>query len=142
MITNKGRHKKKSLCEKSMQVVVNIIKLSTFSLAGNINFRTSSSTRNGALPDKNSAILKKDERVSSMINELQFGANQKSQNPKSNFNGYMASGINNNVIDGKFSDYIERFHAKILADNSAITGIKDLTLVLPPPIHLVNPGSL
>ncbi|KAI7994034.1 hypothetical protein LOK49_LG11G01369 [Camellia lanceoleosa] len=138
-----NNHKNKSLCEKSMQMVVNFIKLSSISLAS-LSLGTTSvghtlpdqnrSGRKGIVPPKN--VLK--------VSQIQGSQTQKSQEPESDSMSYsylmdpsenkgssdMVSEVNDST-DNRFSDYIQRFHDKNRRDS--ITASKGLPYILPPP---------
>ncbi|CAK9165170.1 unnamed protein product [Ilex paraguariensis] len=160
-MTRKARNRKKSLCEKSMQVVVNIIKLSSFYVAG-LNLGS-----NGGVPEGNIAVLNAPVQPSNALPSSQQSRSQRLQetelgsksftyltgSDEGERSSYMVCGTNNNdsrfsdyikrfhdrnmnelntaSINGKVSEYIRRFHEKNPYDS--MKGSKGLPFILPPP---------
>lgn len=104
------RHKKRlSLCEKSMLLVANIIRLSSLSLGGMIN------TGSSGLADKN-VLHASPLRVNQSSQKYKSGSEtwlylQEREERKSS-SSYMVS----ENIEGRFEDYIKKFHEKINKD--------------------------
>ncbi|KDP31170.1 hypothetical protein JCGZ_11546 [Jatropha curcas] len=108
-----------SLCEKSMKVVVNIIKLSSFSLAKMSLGETGPSvvTKNlpsvtGSIKDAKEPLLpelpgsRKSQQVRSRSKPVSFVM----QPDEGNGSSYVIH--EDSIIDGKASDYIRKFHEK------------------------------
>lgn len=117
-MTNKARNKKKSLCEKSMELVVNILKLSSFSLAS-ITLRP---------PARVPAGTGRHVLVNGALNSIdtssvsQLPGNQTSQEPEGGIRSYsqlMESRINMEDIDARASGFIERIREKNQNDMKA-----------------------
>lgn len=142
-MTQKNKvQEKKSFCEKTMQIVINIITLSSFSLASiNLGSTTNKHQKNSQSSTNNIST------ISSF--QLEKGNNyKKSQIPKTKSNSYTfvkehgqeeskksSSCLvhQNNIIDhdyqdGIFSDYIKKFHKRNQDDlsnlNAQITNHK------------------
>ncbi|OIS97654.1 hypothetical protein A4A49_04339 [Nicotiana attenuata] len=127
-MTQKNRiQEKKSLCEKSMEIVVNIITLSSFSLAA-INLGGTSNKHHKSSHNSSINVSK----VSPF--QLQKGNNNnKSQVPTTKSRFYVKEHdqgekssrlIHENTEqdqDGNFSDYIKKFHKRNRDDLSAAT---------------------
>ncbi|KAI3467437.1 hypothetical protein Pfo_024100 [Paulownia fortunei] len=119
MIQKNRQGKKKSLCEKSMQLMVNIIKFSSFSLA----------TMNlGDNQDANRPVrLIPIEPFTSFPSNSQLSKRKRSQAPLSKFYlmeqnagdqsipsspSVIFGTKDDSIDDGSFSDYIKRFHRR------------------------------
>ena len=132
-MTNKARHKRESLCEKSMDLIMNIIKLSSLSLARK-SFRTA------RLPAKRNRVPVTGAVTVSIPHQLPASqALQEPENGSKSYSylieierkspSYMIPEIEN--VDDRASDYIRGFHAKNRHDSS--TASKQLSYILSPP---------
>lgn len=127
-MTQKSKvQEKKSLCEKSMEIVVNIITLSSFSLAA-INL--------GGTNNKNHKSSHSSINVSKVSSfQLQKENNKKSQVPttKSRFYVHDQGEKSSRLVhdqDGNFSDYINKFHKRNRDDlSAALTNRKASTYI-------------
>ncbi|CAL5431208.1 unnamed protein product [Camellia sinensis] len=143
MTKKANNHKNKSLCEKSMQILVNFIKLSSIYLA---SLSLGTTTVGHTLPDQNRPGQKGIVPAKNVlkVSQIQGSQTQKSQEPESDSMSYsylmdpsenkgsshMVSEVND-YTDNRFSDYIQRFHDKNRRDS--ITASKGLPYILPPP---------
>ncbi|KAL9337816.1 hypothetical protein Peur_069585 [Populus x canadensis] len=127
-----------SLCEKSMKMVVNIIKLSSFSIA-----KMSLGTPSPPVATKSlahvtgSVVVPKEPLLSQIPGSRRSQEPQGSSNPKSFVmqpdEGNGSSHViheDNSVINGRASDYIRKVHEK--NRNDALETSK-LTPYIPPP---------
>lgn len=134
-MTQKSKvQEKKSLCEKSMEIVVNIITLSSFSLAA-INL--------GGTNNKNHKSSHSSINVSKVSSfQLQKGNNKKSQVPTTKSRFYVKERdqgekssrlVHENTEqdqDENFSDYINKFHKRNRDDlSAAVTNRKASTYI-------------
>ncbi|KAK9277387.1 hypothetical protein L1049_006930 [Liquidambar formosana] len=137
-MTNKARGKKKSLCQKSIELVVNIFKLSSLSFA-NKSFETParlqvadenhvSKTRTGSMPQILDSLSQEPERSLKLYPyPIPVEDGSSSMIPKIN------------DVDGRASDYIRRFYEKYQNDSSAAS--KGFTSMLPSPTTLAKQPS-
>ncbi|KAF5178767.1 hypothetical protein FRX31_031642 [Thalictrum thalictroides] len=126
-MTNKIKSNKKSLCEKTMQIAVNIFRVSSLSLA-----KKSLGTSAAGLPrlipgDHESGRIIEIDSVSQGNEQLRSQEAVNSSMPSS----YL---LNPNV-DGRASDYIQRFHEK---NRIHSTNLKVSSYILPPPPPLIK----
>ncbi|PIN22651.1 hypothetical protein CDL12_04635 [Handroanthus impetiginosus] len=146
-MNRKGKNNK-SLCEKSMEVVINFVKLSSFSIA-KMSLRPSS-------PQSPSTVEKhKDSRsfhanfsdslrsVSSLSSNLKLQKSQRSSKAISYLLEPFGEGNTNSStfvvneeesIDGKASEYIRKVHEKNRHNSQETSNID--AYVMPPPPHL------
>ncbi|KAL2543101.1 Uncharacterized protein Adt_04079 [Abeliophyllum distichum] len=101
-MTHKNSRKEQSLCEKSMELMVNIIRLLSFSLArinladrSHVNFLNGSSSTSAAAVDAGSGGSKTSQAMES---------NSKLQT-------YLMEELDEGEVDG-FSNYIRNFHPR------------------------------
>lgn len=100
------KREKKSACEKSMELVVNIIRISAFSLAAmNLGDKRSGGERLPLKPSTNSQVRK---------------SNKSPKLTESYFKEDDAANLGT-TDEGNFSDYIARFHERNRSENEAIT---------------------
>ncbi|CAN1836222.1 hypothetical protein LINPERHAP1_LOCUS34696 [Linum perenne] len=137
-----------SLCEKSMKVVVNIIRLSSFSIA-KMSLGTAGSgsgspvLKRNLAPMTNSAVATKEPLLpqipgSRRSQEPQTRSNHKSflmEPGKGNGSSSCMVHEESSVIDGKASDYIRKVHEKNRNDASKLA-----PLILPPPPRKLSCG--
>ena len=142
-MNNKGK-RNKSLCEKSMKMVTNIVKLSSFSIA-KVTLGTS---------EPYSPVTKKlvsfsgSVKVSNGPPLPQFSGSQRAKEPESRSNpiSYLIEPVEGNMsssyvireetsVDGKASDYIRRIHAKNRYDSAEASSISPY--IMPPPPHVL-----
>ncbi|KAE8697633.1 Detected protein of unknown function [Hibiscus syriacus] len=135
------RNENKSLCEKSMKVVVNIIKLSSFSIAkmglGEATGHPTAAKSPTSIMDSNTFVdgpMPRAPRASGMSEKLQ------SRSKPYSFVMHPANGGNESLVvregkrddgDGKFAAYIKKVHEK--KRSNLHEAAKLSPYILPPP---------
>ncbi|PIA62351.1 hypothetical protein AQUCO_00200386v1 [Aquilegia coerulea] len=140
-MTNKIKRNKKSLCEKTMQIAVNIIRVSSLSFAKK-SLGTSAGLPRMIHGDHESGTIIEIESVSQGNEQRRLQEPVNSSKPSSyvlnpsekKASSYvMRDGMN---VDGRASDYIQRFHEK----NRIHTADLKVSpyLIMPPPPPLIK----
>lgn len=134
-MTNETSQKKKSLCEKSMMLVANIIKLSSLSLSSTIYGTTFKQPPIDAVP----ATAKVPSANVSMLPQVprSQGSQEPESNSKQNYSYFIELEKENsshviceNDIDERAADYIKRTHER--NRNDLNTASKRFSYILPP----------
>ncbi|KAG8366239.1 hypothetical protein BUALT_Bualt17G0055800 [Buddleja alternifolia] len=152
------RIQKKSLCEKSMQLMVNIIKISSLSLA-TMNLGDNEHNPNSPLLKLTNDPIEpfssnSQKRSSQAKSKVQTYLKEQDDHSRSfegivdddgNFSDYIKkfhkrnqNEMNKAIINGKASAYIRRFHEKNGRDHSLATSTANVPLVLPLPPPLLK----
>ncbi|KAL5722431.1 hypothetical protein ACHQM5_005954 [Ranunculus cassubicifolius] len=129
MANKNKRSNQKSLCEKSMKIVVNILKISSLSLA---TMSLGSPSGNGKLKSEVTEITfvtknSGQSRLKEPENSLKTSSYLLNPDQEKASSYVIHNEMN---VDGKASDYIQRFHAKNRAHSS---NLKASFLIIPPP---------
>ncbi|MCD7461714.1 hypothetical protein HAX54_046874 [Datura stramonium] len=133
-MNNKSRSNK-SLCERSMKMVTNVIRLSSFSIA-RMSLGMATQPAAGKIP----ATLIKGSPTA------QFPESLRSQEPvnikkpiayliEPDESGKSLYAVNEKCVDGRASDYIRRVHEKNRHDSNEAMSFS--AFVIPPPPHFV-----
>ncbi|PIN24924.1 hypothetical protein CDL12_02312 [Handroanthus impetiginosus] len=136
---HKDIDKNKSLCEKSMEVMVNIIKLSSFSLA-TLNLcdsnRPTTPTPNKPLTSLSNSEFSESKRSQSQVNKSKMLTYLKEQDAGGPIHSSSTTAYGGD-IDDQTAAFIERFHNKKQHEmNTEVADGKasgSFPLVVPPP---------